>query len=570
MIELDVFRARDLHIRENITYPPGANATDTLIAGVHLNATALNISEYRFYPGNRTLSNESDCYLAFEPYQPAFLEANGTFVNATSCYSSIYPIGPRGFAGIGLGVAYALAIVLTLVVLGKHGALYLPVTRRFYPIGRRWQWYWACFVSACALVSLLTNVDVERYFLQDLPIVLCVFFWFLMCQGTLALVWEAVRHWGSWLERQYVDPNPFVYREDDGRAKVEFWLPLWFYFWVWMHSPAQTAEIAVAAATSARFKAGAFCLVIAWLTILFSLSHSIRHYKPRHRGIFNQAFGFAQAVPLRFVLLVALAAALIAYQALISFAWDLSLVRARDANVAVIMGWGYGPSLLILYVQIAYGFLAPNEDKELIRQRRARGDVNDRELGIVRKPAWWRRVRGDHLRSVRDQINRNVNEVGGKRGVGRRTEDDMELHVRLEAERSAVDDDDGVELGGLPDRPSNPRRERPGVGNLAATRTTTTAHPPGVRYMGSNERRHAEAIMQNASGALLPSEAAAERARRAAALMEDGPPPPPYSSDETRHRPESQGSGSAQRSNSASTTQSINAEPQKVRSMLDV
>ncbi|QPG95491.1 hypothetical protein C2857_000948 [Epichloe festucae Fl1] len=583
MIDFDVFDTRDLLIRGKESFPAGENATDTVIAGVHLNATALDIANYTFYPSNNTLSNGSDCYLAFTPLQPAFVHPNASFVNATSCYSSIYPIGPRGFAGIGIGVVYALAIVLSLVCLTKHGALYLPVTRRFFPIGRRWQWYWACFVSACALISLFSNVDIERYFLQDLPIVLTVFFWYLMCVGTMAVVWEAVRHWGSWLERQYIDPNPFVYREDDRRAKVEFWLPMWFYFWVWMNFflvvprdwnfvrsqgyAEQIKDYTIPNATSTRFKAGAFCLVIAWATILFSLRHSIHHYKPRHRGILNGAVGFLGAVPLRFVLLIALSAAMIAYQILISFTWDLSLVVARGANIPAVIAWGYGPTVLILYVQIIYGFVAPNEDKELLRQRRERGENNDRELGIARKPAWWRRVRGDHLRSVRDMINQNVNEVGGKRGVGRRAEDPAELQIRLEAERSALNDD-GLELGRLPANSTNPQQDGAGVRKLG-TSATAAVDPHGQRYKGTNESRHSERIVQNAAGLLFPNDAAAERARRAASLMEDGPPLP-YPDLERQHRSQGERPESAHRSNSASTTQSINARPQQVRSMLDI
>ncbi|KAK2616592.1 hypothetical protein QQS21_000415 [Conoideocrella luteorostrata] len=583
MSHFEVFSARDLFIRDNSTYPPGDNKTDTNISGVHLNASALSYWNYTFFPGNNTISNGSDCYLTFSPYQPAFVHANGSFVNATSCYSPINSIGVRGFTGIGVGVTYGLAIVLTLVSLAKHGALHLPTTRRFYPIGRRWQWYWACFVSACALVSLFTNVDIERYYLQDLPIILSIFFWFLLCQGSLALVWEAVRHWGSWLERQYVDPNPFVYREDDRRAKIEFWLPLWFYFWVWMNffmvvprdwnfarsqqSPEHIRDVAIPNATSARFKAGGFCLVIAWFTILFSLRHSIRHYKPRHRGIFNKTVGFVQSVPLRFVLMIPLAGALIAYQILITFIWDFSLVKAAGANVPVVMAWGYGPSLLILYVQIVYGFAAPNEDRELLRQRRERGDINDRELGIVRKPAWWRRVRGDHLRSMRDKIHQNVNEVGGKRGVGRRTEDDVERDLRMEAERSALNND-GFEMKSMRNDVSNPRMDRAGIRNLGRTASATT-DPLGERYMGKNERRHAERITQNAAGILFPNDAAAERARRAASLMEDGPPPP-YPNSDVQHGSDTGRPASAHRSNSTSTTQSINAQPQQIRSMLDI
>ncbi|TWU70843.1 hypothetical protein ED733_001692 [Metarhizium rileyi] len=581
MIHFDIFDARDLLFRRDASFPPGSNSSDTVIGGIHFNSTALDNNNYTFYPGNNTLSNVSDCYLVFAPYSPVLVRANGSFVNATTCYSSINPIGTRGFTGIALGVMYGLAIVLSLVALAKHGALYLRTTKRFYPIGRRWQWYWACFVSACAIISLFSNVEIERYYLQDLPIILAVFFWFLMCMATTALVWESVRHWGSWLERQFIDPNPFVYREDDRRAKFEFWLPLWFYFWTWMnffmvvprswnfvksqHSVEQTNAVAIPAATSVRFKVGAFCLVIAWLTILFSLRHSIKHYKPRHRGIFNRTVGFVQAVPLRFVLTIPLSLALIAYQVLISFIWDFSLVKA-DGSVPIIMAWGYGPSLLILYVQITYGYAAPNEDKELIRQRRERGETVDRELGVVHKPAWWKRVRGDHLRTMRDKINQNVNEVGGKRGIGRRVEDDAERDVRLEAERSAIDDE--IELGRLEDDPHNPRADRAGVHSLGRTMSDpddSLANP----YLGKNERRHAERVMQSAATVLFPGqELAAERAKRAAELMEDGPPPPYH--DKERGKSETQRPPSAQRSNSTSTTLSTSAEPQQVRSMLDI
>lgn len=333
------------------------------------------------------------------------------------------------------------------------------------------------------------------------------------------------------------------------------------------HYPEQITGTAIPNATGIRFKVGGFCLVISWFTILFSLYHSISHYKPRHRGIFNRALGFVSAIPLRLVLIISVLAALIAYQIFISFVWDFSIVKARDGNIPAIMAWGYGPSIIIMYTQIVYGFVAPNEDKELIRQRRERGEIDDRDLGIVRKPAWWNRVRGDHLRSMRDKINQNVNEVGGKRGVGRRTEDDMERHVRLEAERSAVNDD-GIELGSMRTASSNPRADRAGARTVGSS-NAASSDPFAHRYLGKDERRHADRIMQGASDVLFPSEAAAERARRATLLMEDGPPPP-YPREDRRHRSGAQRPGSAHRSNSASTTQSIDAQPQQVRSMLDV
>lgn len=64
--------------------------------------------------------------------------------------------------------------------------------------------------------------------------VVSVLFWYLVCQGMVALCWEAVHHWGSWLQRQYIDRDPFLYRDDDTRSRIEFYLPLGFYFWLWL------------------------------------------------------------------------------------------------------------------------------------------------------------------------------------------------------------------------------------------------------------------------------------------------------------------------------------------------
>ncbi|KYK62050.1 hypothetical protein DCS_03195 [Drechmeria coniospora] len=572
MVKFNVFDAREL-----LAFPGGDNETDTVVGGVHFNLTTLQHWNYTLW-GNRTLSNETECWLVFSPYEPRLVRDNGSFVNATSCYNAVRSIGTRGYTGIGFAALYGLGLVLTLTALTKHGALYLPKERRFYPIGRRWQWYWACFVCGCALISLFTNIDVDRYYLQDLPIIINVFFWFLVCQGTLALTWEAVRHWGSWLERQYVDPNPFIYREGDGRWQIEFWTPLWFYFWLWMnfflvvprnwnfvraqHSIEQTAAVAAPTATGARFKAAAFCLVIAWLTIVFFVRHSIKHYKPRHRGLLNRTVAFAKAVPLRFVLIIPLTLVLIAYQAFISFVWEYSVIR-YDGPVVVVFAWGYGPPLLIVFVQVLYGFASPNEDKELIRQRRERGEVVNRELGIVKRPAWWRRVRGEHLYSLRDKISRNVDEVGTERGVGRRAEleNEVERDARLEAQGAAIDDE--VELEEVvrrrPDAATNPRVDRAGARGASIA----------VPYAGKDERRQGERVMQSAASVLFPNNLAEQRAQRVAFLMEEGPAPPPYS-DAVSTAEASTSAPAAQRSNSTSTVDSLSRPPQQVRSMLDV
>jgi hypothetical protein len=222
------FNARDV-----LAFPSGDNSSDTIISSKHFNLTTLVHWNYTYY-SNQTISNGSNCFLFFEPYTPPQLLQNGTFLNTTTCYSPIKPIRARAAIGLVYTGLFSIGIIFTFVNLRKHGKLLLPASKRFVAIGRRWQWYWMLAVGALALVSTITGVDVDRYYLPELPIVLSCFFWFLMLPATMAVVWESVRHWGSWQERQVVDRDPFILRQDDQRAKVEFYLPLIFYFFFCM------------------------------------------------------------------------------------------------------------------------------------------------------------------------------------------------------------------------------------------------------------------------------------------------------------------------------------------------
>jgi hypothetical protein len=215
-----------------IPFPTGDNSSDTLILGAHFNLTTLNRWNYTYYT-NSTISNGSRCFLIFEPYTPHLLP-NGTFLHDTSCYSPIKSIGHRSEASLSFACFFLLSLMFTLINLRKHGRLFLPLETRFRAIGRRWQWYWMIIVAAFAAISGIASVDVDRYYLPELPIVLANFFWFLMLPSTMAVVWESVRHWGSWQERQAVEPSPFSWRQDDSRSKVEFYLPLLFYLLAWL------------------------------------------------------------------------------------------------------------------------------------------------------------------------------------------------------------------------------------------------------------------------------------------------------------------------------------------------
>jgi hypothetical protein len=182
-----------INVRDLLQFPTGDNSSDTIINGVHFNLTALNLHNYTIY-SNGTISNASKCYLIFDNYKP-YMFANGSFVNGTNCYAPYYGIKTRGATSIVFAVLFAASIVFTLVNLRKHGRLFIREDKRFRAIGRRWQWYWMCFVAACGIISCLTGVDVDRYYLQSIPIILQSFFFSLALPGTLAMVWEATRHW---------------------------------------------------------------------------------------------------------------------------------------------------------------------------------------------------------------------------------------------------------------------------------------------------------------------------------------------------------------------------------------
>ena len=179
--------------RELSPYPEGNNSSDTVINTVHFNLTALKQWNYLLYTNN-TISNESKCYLIFDKFKP-YMFNNGTWVNATTCYTPYWGIKSRGTASITFGAAFGLSIMFTLINLRKHGKLYLREDKRFRVIGRRWQWYWMLFAAGCGMISTITGVDVDRYYLQQIPIILQSFFFVLMVPAALAMVWEGVRHW---------------------------------------------------------------------------------------------------------------------------------------------------------------------------------------------------------------------------------------------------------------------------------------------------------------------------------------------------------------------------------------
>ncbi|TRX92569.1 hypothetical protein FHL15_006496 [Xylaria flabelliformis] len=489
--------------RDPPSWPLGDNATDTVIGGVHFNVTTLNHWNYTLYEGNWTLSNWTDCYLADQPYTPPLLLTNGTFVNSTWCYLATEPPGARAHIGIGVGVAFGLCLIPVLLNLTRHGKLYLPAEKRFYAIGRRWQWYWAIIICITALIGLFTGIDVDRYRVVELPLVLNVFFWFLMNMGSLALVWEAKQDFFVVIPRNW------------GAVELQ-------------RSPEQTITKAKPAATDSRFKIAPFLLFISWLTILVSLWHSVRHYEARNRGVLNRIIGFLRYVPFRFLLMIPLALVVVAYQALAAWEFDYSPLK-KDTNLVAMYVGGYVPALLLVIILCVSGYLRPNEDKELIRQRRERGAEIDRDLGITKKPAWWKRIRGEVGTGdvVRDQLYRNVREVAGNRRVQEMAEQ------RATNAEAAPATGNTFEMSSLHRSPS----------------VASSTAPPA--YSSSGKVR-SDRTIQAAAGLLFPNA---------------GNPPPPPVGNRGRN---TENRGTMDRSVSANSGVSISGPPQQIRSMLDV
>lgn len=251
-------------------------------------------------------------------------------------------------------------------------------------------------------------------------------------------------------------------------------------------------------------------------------------------------------MPFRFTLMLPLSLAVVGYQGLCAWDFALSPLNAKTNLLAMYLG-GYAPTFLILLIQIIAGFLRPNEDRELQRQRRDRGQALDQELGLVRKPAWWRRANGDlPPGSMRDRIMRNVREVGGGRPTARNIETLAEQRA-AEAESEAPGRNNSVIEMNEIQRTNSIRSNVP---------RSTPAPPPYTPYGGKSGQRRSERTMEVAADLLFPSAntgASTNRGRNTEA-----------NSDQPR-RP-----GTSERSSSTVSGMSTSGNPQQIRSMLDV
>jgi hypothetical protein len=286
-------------------------------------------------------------------------------------------------------------------------------------------------------------------------------------------------------------------------------------------SPDQTLEYAKPTATDIRFKLAALVNFIGWLTIVYSLRHSIKYYKPRNRGPLNRTVGFIKFTPFKFFLTIPLSLVMVGYDVACAFDFDVSPLKLHT-NLGFMYGLGWGSIACIILVYEIAGYFDPNEDRELIRQRRVRGAEIDSEMGIVKKPHWWSRLHGDNKElNVHDRIARNVGELGGGRATAKNLE------------RS-------IEMGNMPvSKKQDPNK--PAKGDLEAVRM--------------------------AASLLFPASATSERSDPFQDVPDEGRSPRGSRPREVSQDPRKTLSD---RSISTNSGVSITAPPQRIRSMLDV
>ena len=180
--------------------------------------------------------------------------------------------------------------------------------------------------------------------------------------------------------------------------------------------------------TDTRFKAAGFLAFLAWCIICYSLQHSIHYYKPKNRGPIKSFVGFLRYTPTKFMLTIPLLLIFIGYTVASAFLWEINPLKF-NVDVGWLYGLGYGPVVLILLINETWGYLDPNEDRALLKQRAERGRSVDEELGIGgrKKPTWWSKGFGGHHFTAEQRLKAMTTEVGGGRPTARNIERTIEL-----------------------------------------------------------------------------------------------------------------------------------------------
>lgn len=256
----------------------------------------------------------------------------------------------------------------------------------------------------------------------------------------------------------------------------------------YQRSPQQQNDYAKPSGTDARFKTGAFLAFLAWCMICYSLQHSIHHYKPRNRGLWNSFTGFLHWAPTKFLLIIPLTAVRVGYDIAASFEWNISPLK-YNVNAGWMYGLGYAPAFLIILVFNIWGYFDPNEDRDLLKQRAERGRTIDAELGLNKKPSWWSKLHGDNHLSTESRLKAMTTEIGGGRATQRNLERTIELGT-MPAARPKEEHEDPFRDEAAEEPPKGGPTARLSSDDGSSRRTmsertisSTTSRPQQVRSM---------------------------------------------------------------------------------------
>jgi hypothetical protein len=225
----------------------------------------------------------------------------------------------------------------------------------------------------------------------------------------------------------------------------------------------------------------------------------MHYYKPRESGIWASISNFCLHCPTKLFLVILVLAVRVAYGIASAWIWDMSVMK-YDGAPAWPYGAGYAPSVLIMVILIVAGLVEENEDKSLIKQRQERGRATDAELGITRKPAWWRKG-GDGGYISDDQRLRNLaTEVGGGRATANRISQSIALG-NMRSSRGPESPTQGVSTGtvpmvGLRDR----SRSRPIDEDVGPFRDHSPASSDNAPMRPGLEHRRSSAVTDGTAG----------------------------------------------------------------------
>ena len=203
---------------------------------------------------------------------------------------------------------------------------------------------------------------------------------------------------GSWQERQICDADPFSLPQDDVRSRKEFYLPLVFYMfdgllffmtiprsWTAIEKQHSPTQIQTVARPAAQDARFRAGALFAFGAWVV-ICYSLHHSFSQYKSKVHKLIDPSVAFnnSLTMPFLGILTIAITVGYAIAS-TWIWSI---SPVNAHVSNGWlfglGYAPALLIIITYNIFGFLHSNDDQAMMAQRQHRERTTDRELGIDR------------------------------------------------------------------------------------------------------------------------------------------------------------------------------------------